>query len=369
MIADELAAWAHRARGRARPGARRRAAPPARRRRHGVGGLRSGAAAAAVEVARGLGGPPEATRPRHRRSGSARPPPRSRTARSCTRSTSTTPTPAGWCTPPPSCCRRRSRSASRSARPARGARRGRGRLRDGLPGRRRRPARASTPAACTPPWSPASSPRPLVAARLLGLDAARRRSTRWASPAARPAGCWRSCTPGRRPSSCTRASRRTPGILAARLAAAGASGPANVFDGPDGLYDALADRAGRPRRRSSRGSASRWETTRIGIKPYPACQLSHAALDAVRDALRRGGFGAADVAEIEVDVHPDSAPIVCAGRATWPGPPRRTPPSSPCRGASRRCVLDGDVTTGTYAPESHRPAGGGGARPAGRGGR
>jgi len=142
------------------------------------------------------------------------------------------------------------------------------------------------------------------------------------------------------------------GILAARLAAAGATGPANVFDGPDGLYDALATG---PVDRASilDGLGRRWETTRIGIKPYPACQLSHAALDAVRDALRQGGgFGADDVAAIEVDVHPDSAPIVCdpARDLARPASPYAAKFSLPWSVAA--LVLDGDVTTGTYEPAS-----------------
>jgi 2-methylcitrate dehydratase PrpD len=190
----------------------------------------------------------------------------------------------------------------------------------------------------------------LVAARLLGLDAAR---------AVDALGIAGSQAGGLLAFLHTGASTKQlhpgfashAGILAARLAAAGASGPANVFDGPDGLYDALA--AGPVDRASIvEGLGRRWETTRIGIKPYPACQLSHAALDAVRDALRRGGFGAADVAEIEVDVHPDSAPIVCAGQRDLarPASPYAAKFSLPWSVAAM--VLDGDVTTGTYASEA-----------------
>jgi 2-methylcitrate dehydratase PrpD len=100
------------------------------------------------------------------------------------------------------------------------------------------------------------------------------------------------------------------GILAARLAAAGATGPESVFEGRNGLYEALAtghvdvevvlD-----------GLGVRWETTRIGIKPYPACQLSHATLDAVQDARARHAFGPEDVLSVDAVVHPDSAPTVC----------------------------------------------------------
>jgi 2-methylcitrate dehydratase PrpD len=103
------------------------------------------------------------------------------------------------------------------------------------------------------------------------------------------------------------------GIIAARLAAAGASGPETVFDGPHGLYDALV--TGPVDRESIvEGLGSRWETTRIGIKPYAACQLSHATIDAVRAAMAYGGFRADDVDDVVAEVHPDSAAVVCDER-------------------------------------------------------
>lgn len=141
------------------------------------------------------------------------------------------------------------------------------------------------------------------------------------------------------------------GILAARLAAAGASGPANVFEGPHGLYDALA--AGAVDLASVTADlGTRWETTRIGIKPYPACQLSHAAIDAVRDAVRPGGVGPDDVVAIDVDVHPDSVPTVCDTRRDLarPASPYAAKFSLPWSVAA--AVVDGDLTTATYEPDS-----------------
>jgi 2-methylcitrate dehydratase PrpD len=102
------------------------------------------------------------------------------------------------------------------------------------------------------------------------------------------------------------------GIIAARLAAAGATGPETVFDGPHGVYDALAGGQADPASILV-GLGEVWETERIGIKPYPACQLSHATVDAVRDALSRHAFGPDDVVGIEAAVHPDSASVVCEG--------------------------------------------------------
>lgn len=100
------------------------------------------------------------------------------------------------------------------------------------------------------------------------------------------------------------------GILAARLAAAGATGPETVFDGPHGVYDALAEGPADPAA-IVRDLGQRWETTRIGIKPYPACQLSHATLDAVAAALATRPVRPDDVVRIVARVHPDSAAVVC----------------------------------------------------------
>lgn len=141
------------------------------------------------------------------------------------------------------------------------------------------------------------------------------------------------------------------GILAARLAAAGASGPETVFDGPHGLYDALA---AVPADLESivDGLGSRWETTRIGIKPYPACQLSHATIDAVRAAVADAAFPAGDIGEVVAEVHPDSAAVVCDDRhdLSRPASPYAAKFSLPWTVAA--LLADGGLTPGTFSPES-----------------
>ncbi|MFI6817528.1 MmgE/PrpD family protein [Nonomuraea sp. NPDC050328] len=130
------------------------------------------------------------------------------------------------------------------------------------------------------------------------------------------------------------------GIMAARLARAGASGPASVLEGAHGLYGALL---GRPGLDPITGLGERWEVTRIGVKPYPACRLLHASLDAARTLKADAG----EIAEITAEVHPDAAPIVCG-----PGKDRvRTPYeakfSLPWSVAAM--LVDGEVTVRTYA--------------------
>ncbi|GAA4368152.1 MmgE/PrpD family protein [Nocardioides caricicola] len=136
------------------------------------------------------------------------------------------------------------------------------------------------------------------------------------------------------------------GIIAARLAAAGANGPDSVIEGDRGLYAALADG------HADAGLVTadlgvRWETTRITLKPYPACQLMHAALDAGRQVLP---LDPAAVEAIAVEVHPDSAAIVCTPDKVDPRTAYDAKFSLPWSLAA--LLTDGEVTVATYEPES-----------------
>lgn len=110
------------------------------------------------------------------------------------------------------------------------------------------------------------------------------------------------------------------GLLALRLATAGAAGPHSVLEGRRGLYAALSAHPADVGTVTA-GLGERWETTRIGIKPYPACQLMHVTLDAVSVAVRSRRPDPAQVTEIAVEVHPDSLAIVC-GEHAGTAPPR-----------------------------------------------
>ncbi|OZE36169.1 MULTISPECIES: MmgE/PrpD family protein [unclassified Rhodococcus (in: high G+C Gram-positive bacteria)] len=141
------------------------------------------------------------------------------------------------------------------------------------------------------------------------------------------------------------------GVLAARLAAAGATGPSSVLEGRRGIYAALTDR---PTNFAAltEGLGTRWEATRIGIKPYPSCQLMHVTLDAVTKALGDNAVQARDVADIEVFVHPDSSPFVC-GPNTGVASPRSTYDGKFDLPWSVAALLhDGSITVSTYTDES-----------------
>lgn len=141
------------------------------------------------------------------------------------------------------------------------------------------------------------------------------------------------------------------GVLAARLAAAGATGPSSVLEGRRGIYAALTDR---PTNFAAltEGLGTRWEATRIGIKPYPSCQLMHVTLDAVSEALADNTVRVGEIADIEVFVHPDSSPFVC-GPNTGVASPRSTYDGKFDLPWSVAALLhDGAITVSTYTDES-----------------
>ncbi len=134
------------------------------------------------------------------------------------------------------------------------------------------------------------------------------------------------------------------GILAARLAEAGAAGPVSVLEGRRGLF-ATMSRVEPDLSVVEQGLGRDWTAAGIGIKPYPSCQLMHAALDAARAAI--GDTPAATIDAVSIDLHPDSLDIVGARR-----PSAR--PLSPydakfdVRWSVAALLLDGAVTLQTY---------------------
>src|SRR5262245_10756423 len=73
-------------------------------------------------------------------------------------------------------------------------------------------------------------------------------------------------------------------VMAARLVAHGAAGPAAVLEGRYGLYDAFVEQDGLALERELADLGIRWETRRLAYKPYPACHLVHGVLGAAWQA-------------------------------------------------------------------------------------
>jgi 2-methylcitrate dehydratase PrpD len=100
------------------------------------------------------------------------------------------------------------------------------------------------------------------------------------------------------------------GIVAASLARAGMTGPMSVFEGRDGLLRAYGVRESADVAQLEADLGSRWEVTRISIKPYPCCHFAHAFVDCVGALLARG-IRAEQFAAIECVVPELELALIC----------------------------------------------------------
>jgi 2-methylcitrate dehydratase PrpD len=142
--------------------------------------------------------------------------------------------------------------------------------------------------------------------------------------------------------------------MAARLAAAGATGPRRILEGQSGLFRSYAGQEVGPDTVTD-GLGTRWETARVTLKPYPACQLSHATLDAVR-VVRERITSVADIEAIDVEIPDESAATVSEPVATKLHP--RTPYDA--KFSLQWCVaallIDGRLDVGSFtADQLDRP--------------
>jgi 2-methylcitrate dehydratase PrpD len=143
------------------------------------------------------------------------------------------------------------------------------------------------------------------------------------------------------------------GLVALRLAAAGAEGPATVLEGRYGVYAALtghqvaaADIVG--------DLGEMWHAPAVAAKRHPCCRLMHPVLDAAR--LLHGRLAGAEVTSGIVDVPPGAVPVVCVPRN-----PRVTPRTAyeakfALPYSTALMLLDGRVTLDSYRlPAAARP--------------
>src|SRR3989338_6369644 len=164
--------------------------------------------------------------------------------------------------------------------------------------------RALNPAHYTRGWHATSSIGTLgcaaAAARLLRLDVEQTRHA-LALAASHASGIKENFGSMTKPYHAGHAARS--GVLAAQLAREGFTASATALEGKQGYAAAFgASHALDP---AIEALGRRWQLLESGIavKPYPSCALTHAAIDALLDLRARHGFGADDVAAIEVGVN------------------------------------------------------------------
>ncbi|MEC5323244.1 MmgE/PrpD family protein [Aurantimonas sp. A3-2-R12] len=91
------------------------------------------------------------------------------------------------------------------------------------------------------------------------------------------------------------------GVFAATLAKNGLKAASAPIEGRHGLLVGYTDAADPAKAVAGLGSV--WETMKIGMKPYPSCRYTHAALDGLLALRREEGLTAADVRSVTVGLH------------------------------------------------------------------
>ncbi|WP_165322344.1 MmgE/PrpD family protein [Rhizorhabdus phycosphaerae] len=103
------------------------------------------------------------------------------------------------------------------------------------------------------------------------------------------------------------------GIIAATLASEGFVGADDGIDGKHGFLSGYSD-ASDPELAVA-GLGHVWETTRIGVKPYPACRYTHAAVDGLLNLMRTEHISPAAVKSVTVGLHSNGITLVGAPMA------------------------------------------------------
>lgn len=100
------------------------------------------------------------------------------------------------------------------------------------------------------------------------------------------------------------------GLMAATLASEGFVGAINAIEGKHGFLAGYSDAPDLARAVSGLGSV--WETMQIGVKPYPACRYTHAAVDGLLDLRREHAWQADDIERITIGLHANGITLVGA---------------------------------------------------------
>jgi 2-methylcitrate dehydratase PrpD len=92
------------------------------------------------------------------------------------------------------------------------------------------------------------------------------------------------------------------GVLAARLAHEGFTGPATIFEGKHGFFNAYSYGETIDPEAMLRGLGDDWHALGTAIKPYPCCRFEHGAIDLAIEA-HRNGIAASDVRDVVVRLY------------------------------------------------------------------
>jgi 2-methylcitrate dehydratase PrpD len=142
------------------------------------------------------------------------------------------------------------------------------------------------------------------------------------------------------------------GVQAARLAAAGATGPATVVEGRFGLVASHTDAPAAAGMADSLGDE--WEIESISIKAFPACHFAHSSTWAAAELADANGLSPDDVEQIFVRIPAEGEPLVLEplGDKHAPRTPYDAKFSLPFTVAHQ--LVHGRLGVSSFSPESIR---------------
>lgn len=111
------------------------------------------------------------------------------------------------------------------------------------------------------------------------------------------------------------------GILAARLAGRGFTGPHTALEGPLGFYKAFAGDGNYDLSLVTRDLGERWEILNVVSKPYPVCALSQPCMEAALNLKRRHHLTPDEITDVCCHVTPHVVSLVCEPKDVKYDPP------------------------------------------------
>jgi 2-methylcitrate dehydratase PrpD len=190
----------------------------------------------------------------------------------------------------------------------------------------------------------------IAAARLLRLDAARTRHAVGIA-ASFGAGIMQSWLDGSETRFCHTGFSTSSGLLAAQLAAAGITGPAESLEGKFGIFRThLQGEARFDPAVICAGIGEDWESRNVSFKPYPTGQVSHSFIDAALHLRQTESFGVEDIEEVVCPVADYMVNLVCE-----PAAEKRAPRTANAARVSLPQTMAETLIFGEIGPDSFSP--------------
>jgi 2-methylcitrate dehydratase PrpD len=142
------------------------------------------------------------------------------------------------------------------------------------------------------------------------------------------------------------------GIVAARLAHAGFTGPTTVFEGRFGVLHAFSESAPALAGLEAFGiDPQHPRVVEAAIKPYPCCRYNHGAVDCVLDILGRTDVRPEDVVQIDIGIVEAGLPIVAEPTQHKRRPVNVVDAQFSVQYAVAAALIDRQLALPQYAPE------------------